>query len=337
MFTPLEESAMRSHTARMAVTVSCVLSLTAMEFAGASENHGSTEPVFNEEVIGVSTNGEEIFLPLNNENDNLNAGTAPSFTPIAGEMPSSGVADVADDHSAGTFSIIGSDDRKKAPADSAVVQIQRNGYNHCTGWMISEDTLVTAAHCLFDSDRNEWTPKLTFRPSSWSQWSYEFASQKWISSNYAKTGSADTDWGVVKFSRPLSSSWFGMQPSTSPSALAGEKATIKGFPGEKGRGLIRDYAQLWVGNGYLKAGTASRVCYDIDTTGGQSGSPVYIKNGAAVAIHSHGVGLGSCPSNNESNSGVWITPQMIDTFNDIKERNNNATTNPGSSIGSSRN
>lgn len=325
---------MRPHLIHMAIIASCIMSFTSLEFAGATETDDSAESIFNDEVIGISAEGEEIFLPVNDENDDLNQGTSPSFVDAIDETSRS---EVFDSSSIDTFSIIGSDDRKKASADSAIVQIQQNGFNHCTGWMISEDTLITAAHCLYDSGKNEWEPKLIFRPSNWSQWSYEFAAQQWISSDYAKTGSANSDWGVVKFSRPLTSSWFGMKPNATSTALAGHRATIKGFPGEKGHGIIRHYGQLWVGTGYLKAGTASRVCYDIDTTRGQSGSPVYINNGTAVAIHTHGTGSGSCTDGSENNSGVRITPSMINTFNDIKEKDNNASTNPGSSIGSSRN
>lgn len=297
-------------------------------FQAEADEH-TTSGDLHDNVIGISESGEELGLPLRTANNDLNAGTAPSFEFPAEEPP---IPTIDDPRFVGPDSVIGKDDRKRATANPAIVQIQRNGYNHCTGWMIADDTLITAAHCLYDWSGNDWIPKLTFRPSDWSQWSYEFASQRWISSEYARSGSADSDWGVVKFPRPVSTNWFGMKPSTEASELVGERATITGFPGEKGRGLIRDYAQLWSANGTLQAGTKSRVCYTIDTTGGQSGSPVYLGDRTAVAIHSQGIGNGVCTGN----SGVRITPRMIDTFNDLKERNNNAAPIPGSRIGSSR-
>jgi|GEM_PF-867125 len=294
-----------------------------------ADEHFDLKDDLHDNVIGISESGEELGLPLRTTNNDLNAGTAPSFE-LPAEEPLTPT--INDPRFVGPYSVIGTDDRRKVTANPAIVQIQRNGYNHCTGWMIADDTLVTAAHCLYDWSRDDWVPKLTFRPSDWSQWSYEFASQTWISSEYARSGSADSDWGVVKFPRPISASWFGMKPSTNPSELTGERATITGFPGEKGRGLIRDYAQLWPADGILQAGTEARVCYSIDTTGGQSGSPVYLGDRTAVAIHSHGAGNGAC----SGNSGVRIAPRMIDTFNDLKERSNNATPVPASRIGSSR-
>lgn len=127
--------------------------------------------------------------------------------------------------------------------------------------MISPDTLITAAHCLYEVDDQRWTPKLIFRPSDWSQWSYTFASQKWVSAEYPTTGSADHDWGVVKFSEPISSSWFGIKPSDTSSAFSGQKVTVTRFPGEKGNSLLRDYGQLWTASGILQPGTQTRLHY----------------------------------------------------------------------------
>ena len=96
-----------------------------------------------------------------------------------------------------------------------------------------------------------------------------------ISKRYTTLRDAtDHDWGVVKFAKPISSSWFGIKPSDTSSAFSGQKATVTGFPGEKGTSLIRDYGQLWTMSGILQPRTQTRLCYNLDTTGGQSGSPV---------------------------------------------------------------
>lgn len=282
---------------------------------------------FHDSVVGVSETGEELFLPIATDNDDLNSGT--EAVGLSG-FPNTATSQDRDT-TVGTYSIIGTDDRQKAAPNPAIVQIQRDGFNHCTGWMISPDTLITAAHCLYDVDEQRWTPKLIFRPSDWSQWSYTFASQKWVSAEYPTTKSADHDWGVVKFSKPISSSWFGIKPSDTSSAFSGQKATVTGFPGEKGNSLIRDYGQLWTMSGILQPGTQTRLCYNLDTTGGQSGSPVYTTDNAAIGIHTHGISQLGCPEN----SALRISPSMLKTFNDIKEIQNNATTDPGSSSGSS--
>ena len=83
----------------------------------------------------------------------------------------------------------------------------------------------------------------------------------------------------------------------------------------------------------LQPGTQTRLCYNLDTTGGQSGSPVYTTDNAAIGIHTHGISALGYPEN----SALRISPSMLNTFNDIKESQNNATTDPGSNSGSSSN
>lgn len=155
-----------------------------------------------------------------------------------------------------------------------------------------------------------------------------------ISKRYTTLRDAtDHDWGVVKFAKPISSSWFGIKPSDTSSAFSEQKVTVTGFPAEKGTSLIRDYGQLWTMSGILQPGTQTRLCYNLDTTGGQSGSPVYTTDNAAIGIHTHGISALGYPEN----SVLRISPSMLNTFNDIKEIQNNATTDPGSSSGSSSN
>lgn len=120
-------------------------------------------------------------------------------------------------------------------------------------------------------------------------------------------------------------------PSDTSSAFSGQKVTVTRFPAEKGNSLLRDYGQLWTASGILQPGTQTRLCYNLDTTGGQSGSPVYTTDNAAIGIHAHGISALGC----SGNSALRISPSMLNTFNDIKEIQNNATTDPGSSSGSS--
>lgn len=72
----------------------------------------------------------------------------------------------------GIESIIGTDERVRvkntlAFPGSATVLIRQFGRLHCTGWMVSKDTLMTAGHCVRDGGSDgEWTAGLTFVPGS---------------------------------------------------------------------------------------------------------------------------------------------------------------------------
>lgn len=67
--------------------------------------------VFHDSVVGISETGEELFLPIATDNDDLNSGTA--------AVGLSGLPNMATsqdrDTTVGTYSIIGTDDRQKAP------------------------------------------------------------------------------------------------------------------------------------------------------------------------------------------------------------------------------
>ncbi len=68
-------------------------------------------------------------------------------------------------------SIIGEDERVRltdttAYPNSAIVYISKGGKPYCTGWMISADTLVTAGHCVYSYERQEWTSGLEFSPGA---------------------------------------------------------------------------------------------------------------------------------------------------------------------------
>src|SRR3712207_9024886 len=58
---------------------------------------------------------------------------------------------------------------------------------------------------------------------------------------------------------------------------------ITGYPGEKRR-------QMWKMNGHIEESFPNKIRYVIDTTGGQSGCPVYLKNGGykSIAINTNG-------------------------------------------------
>jgi V8-like Glu-specific endopeptidase len=67
--------------------------------------------------------------------------------------------------------------------------------------------------------------------------------------------------------------------------LLSKTAVLAGYPGDK------PFAELWGMARRIKKVTSQTLVYDIDTMGGQSGAPVYIKrNGQVyvVGIHNYG-------------------------------------------------
>ena len=96
---------------------------------------------------------------------------------------------------------------------------------------------------------------------------------------------------------------FGVAAFDSPTLVA-QPAVVAGYPGDK------PFAELWGMAEVIKAVTAKTLVYNIDTVGGQSGCPVYIKKGGeryVVGIHNYGASTG--------NSATRITAPVYERLN----------------------
>lgn len=87
---------------------------------------------------------------------------------------------------------------------------------------------------------------------------------------------------------------------------------ISGYPGDRGN----DTEQYFHANRVLSVGKR-RVFYDVDTMGGQSGSPVWIHEEAgspplAIGIHAYGTGGTPFDLGITANSAPRIIPEMFD-------------------------
>ena len=65
-------------------------------------------------------------------------------------------------------------------------------------------------------------------------------------------------------------------------SMVGTRIIVRGYPSEKS-------ATMWSMSGRVKSNNAYKLRYSIDTTGGQSGAPVYNTQGdyRGVAIHTN--------------------------------------------------
>ncbi len=200
-------------------------------------------------------------------------------------------------------SIIGGDSRTRVTStsrypNSAIVHITRGGAAHCTGWMVSRDTLVTAGHCLYNRGSGSWYSGLSFSPgrnAATTPFGSATAVRSVTDANYITSGDTRQDWGIVKLNRPIgdSTGWFGLRWQTA--SYNGSVNAVRGYPGDKAFGT------MWTMSGPIKQSTGNGLCYEMDTIGGQSGSPVFgTSTNQAIAIHTMGTGghgLNGCATN----------------------------------------
>ncbi|HEL8800278.1 TPA: trypsin-like serine protease, partial [Listeria monocytogenes] len=160
-----------------------------------------------------------------------------------------------------------------------------------TGTIIGSNKVLTAGHNLYDKSTRSWANGVIFQPkmNNWVSPTYVTSSKLHVPVNWSSKGDSNYDIGVVTLSKSVSS--YGSLKYRVPTANTTLFSTISGYPGQSPKA-----GSQWYGNGNALI-TNQKISYSIDTTGGQSGSPI-INNGSIIGVHT----LGS-----SANSGVRIT------------------------------
>jgi len=219
----------------------------------------------------------------------------------------------------GRESVIGPDDRKRVRdttvyPHSAVVLITFED-QRCTGWMISRDTVATAGHCVHSGGpRGRW-----FRTASYRIMPGRDGGRRPFGACRARTLYSNTGWtekgrpafdyGAIKLTCSIGTRTGTFGFAWTPGSLNGTEVHVAGYPGE------RRFTQ-WISSGPIELSHKRELFYKNDTTGGQSGAPVYAeRKGCGVcALAVHAYGLFGRPPYNRHNHGVRITREVFEQF-----------------------
>jgi V8-like Glu-specific endopeptidase len=231
---------------------------------------------------------------------------------------------IAGEPSFGTQTNCGADNRV-ASTERRVARIAPVG---CTAWIIGDNLFLTAGHC---GTQNRAGLMLQFNvPSSLANGQNvapPVADQYAIDMTTARgaNGGIGNDWAVFRvrpntqtglLPRAAQTRRFGLTPLTSAFAIANNRtlanvpnARITGFGSDTG--ATNQTNQTSTGRVTQLSGTSAR--YQVDTTGGNSGSPVFASTapGVAFAIHTNGGcsanGSGSNSGTSFRNTTLWNT------------------------------
>ncbi len=217
--------------------------------------------------------------------------------------------------------VIGDDDRRRVSSAFMArnpwrqicalrITSQRNRNYVGTGWFISPGVIATAGHCVFLQDDGGWAKSIRVIPAKdgpieplGSLLSTRFASvDGWVQNR-----KRDMDYGVIFLNDRGPGTELGnfAVQALDADALKRTDAQISGYPADLDRAEFQ-YFHLRP----MIDVTDAQLVYDIDTFGGQSGSPIWQQTAElgliAVGIHTTG-GV-------SSNSGTRINSDVLENL-----------------------
>lgn len=223
-------------------------------------------------------------------------------------------AAAADD--VGVESVIGSDRRFRVyPQESGypyravglLTFNQDSGSYSCTAWLISNNTIATAGHCVHSGGAGGvWSTNVVFYPArnaGVSPYGSCTATRLHSVNGWTASANPEYDYGAARLNCTIGNStgWLGRAWTTT--SQVNLPIGLFGYPGDKPSGTS------WGANSRITISNTRKTHYPLDTAGGQSGAPVVQADGTGpgtcqgdcgIAIHAYGAAGGN-------NSGTRIT------------------------------
>lgn len=281
----------------------CMLSVSSNVYANEESDNGTTGMEFISKSVET---GETTVYTISKE------------TVRSGEMVQPSYKGTAPDDR----KIIGSDNRIRVTSTTsfpyrAIAYLESYWPDGTTtigtAWMISLDAAATAGHCVYDSERGGWADNITIWPGyndGTAPYGSATVTTMHTSTNYISSEDRNYDYGVLELKTSIGNTvgYFGFRWQSA--SYTGSSATVTGYPGKSLQG------QMWKMAGNITSCTSTRLEYQIDTTGGQSGSPVYYytSDSGYVAIGIHTAEY----LNKDYNLGTRITEYMYNFFNEFR-------------------
>ncbi|MBF8807510.1 MAG: trypsin-like peptidase domain-containing protein [Enterococcus lacertideformus] len=192
-------------------------------------------------------------------------------------------------------SIIGTDERiivmntKEAPYNS-ITFIAVDGAVG-SGAVIGKNTVLTAAHVVKNIRNNPTKDSIYVVPGrdgSSVPYSKFKIKAVHIPQSYIEKPSVDTDIAVITVDTLDGKSIGDIVPilpyKLTNTVEVGTDLVTAGYPGDK------PWGTMWTSKGNSLDQTKTRIYYNMDTAGGQSGSPIYNLNNEIIAVHTTGAG-----------------------------------------------
>ncbi|WP_299004158.1 trypsin-like serine protease [uncultured Shewanella sp.] len=165
----------------------------------------------------------------------------------------------------------------------------------CTGTLIAQNVVLTAGHCISDGN-GFWYNNLDFSVAQngtylpWKKCTWETAVTTEAWHYYSDS---NFDYGIIILDCIANGGWLGFGPFVSG------VHSISGYASEK------PYATMWTDEGPVTS-TSHRLCYQIDTSNGVSGSAIVDSQLYIRGVHTTGSSSRNC--------GTKITHEVYSTL-----------------------
>ncbi|MCS4486121.1 trypsin-like serine peptidase [Staphylococcus americanisciuri] len=151
-----------------------------------------------------------------------------------------------------------------------------------TGAMINKNTVLTAAHNVYDFATKSFAEQITVIAGAQGKLPLGTATviQKFVPKEWINSASKEYDFAVLKLNNDLGNKtgFFSFSQDTS----LNQTLQIAGYPGDK------ESNTLYSGKGRLLKTTQHNLYYDVDTFNGESGSPILNDQNLIIGVHTAG-------------------------------------------------
>jgi V8-like Glu-specific endopeptidase len=217
--------------------------------------------------------------------------------------------------------VIGNDDRVKVAKEmmsgnpwrqicSLRIRSKSNQVYVGTAWFIGPKTLATAGHCVFLKNDGGWAKSIEVIPARFGSdkpFDKLTATRFAAVDGWTKESSRDFDYGVIHLEDATVGQKVGnFEVRSFPDGIFNNmQLKVSGYPADREQAQFQYFHER-----PIQEVTATRLRYDIDTFGGQSGSPIWqdTEEHGLVAVGVHTTGGIS------SNSGTRINDNVIENL-----------------------